>query len=95
MRKCPKQVRHILQLLWKSTLFTLGARLLTGFGLDFLAEKSSGPDVDTATLQLVSVLLVSVLLPGFAVGAPALTKRNTETKKHERTTLCEMFYQFV
>eukprot|EP00971_Amphidinium_carterae_P280030 5558864-Amphidinium_carterae.1 len=29
------------------------AGLLTGFGLDFLAEQLSGPTVDRATLQLV------------------------------------------
>eukprot|EP00971_Amphidinium_carterae_P000467 9652-Amphidinium_carterae.2 len=41
-------------------------RLLTGFGLDFLAEKLSGPTVDRATLQLIGVLLSSILLPGLA-----------------------------
>eukprot|EP00971_Amphidinium_carterae_P055369 1091420-Amphidinium_carterae.1 len=88
MMKCPKQVRHILQLLMEEHTFQPRGKfwvaakgLLTGFGLDFLAEKLSGPDVDAATLQLVSLLFVSILLPGFAVGAPALTKRNTETRK--------------
>eukprot|EP00971_Amphidinium_carterae_P049130 968082-Amphidinium_carterae.1 len=42
--------------------------LLTGFGLDFVAGKLSGPDADSATLQLVGVLFVSILLPG-SVGA--------------------------
>eukprot|EP00971_Amphidinium_carterae_P069994 1384976-Amphidinium_carterae.1 len=40
--------------------------LLTGFGLDFLAEKLAGPRVDRATLQLIGVLLSSILLPGLA-----------------------------
>eukprot|EP00971_Amphidinium_carterae_P125205 2480760-Amphidinium_carterae.1 len=42
------------------------AGLLTGFGLDLLADKLSGPTVDRATLQLVAVLFASILLPGVA-----------------------------
>eukprot|EP00971_Amphidinium_carterae_P125620 2488587-Amphidinium_carterae.1 len=42
------------------------AGLLTGFGLDLLAELLSGPTVDRATLQLVGVLSSSILLPGLA-----------------------------
>eukprot|EP00971_Amphidinium_carterae_P020949 413359-Amphidinium_carterae.1 len=42
------------------------AGLLTGFGLDLLAEKLSGPTVDRATLQLVGLLFSSILLPGLA-----------------------------
>eukprot|EP00971_Amphidinium_carterae_P290151 5761029-Amphidinium_carterae.1 len=37
--------------------------LLTGCGLDFLAEKLSGPRVDGATLQLIGALFASILLP--------------------------------
>eukprot|EP00971_Amphidinium_carterae_P348569 6490568-Amphidinium_carterae.1 len=40
--------------------------LLTGYGLDFLAKKLSGPKVDRATLQLVGVLFASIVLPGLA-----------------------------
>eukprot|EP00971_Amphidinium_carterae_P175714 3482789-Amphidinium_carterae.1 len=41
-------------------------RLLTGCGLDFLAEKASGSRVDNATLQLIGLLFASILMPGFA-----------------------------
>eukprot|EP00971_Amphidinium_carterae_P204150 4051360-Amphidinium_carterae.1 len=42
------------------------AGLLTGFGLDLLAGKLSGPKVDRATLNLVGLLFSSILLPGLA-----------------------------
>eukprot|EP00971_Amphidinium_carterae_P301318 5986413-Amphidinium_carterae.1 len=38
--------------------------LVTGFGLEFLAGVFFGPSVDRATLQLMSVMLASTLLPG-------------------------------
>eukprot|EP00971_Amphidinium_carterae_P173318 3435998-Amphidinium_carterae.1 len=40
--------------------------LLTGFGLDFLAGKLSGPGIDSTTLQLIGLLLSSTLVPGTA-----------------------------
>eukprot|EP00971_Amphidinium_carterae_P034757 684094-Amphidinium_carterae.1 len=46
--------------------FSKCVRLLTGWGLDFLAEKLSGPRADSATLQLMGVLFVSIFLPGLA-----------------------------
>eukprot|EP00971_Amphidinium_carterae_P252706 5017195-Amphidinium_carterae.1 len=50
------------------------AGLLTGFGLDFLAEQLSGPTVDRATLQVVGVLLSSIFLPGLARAIVATPK---------------------
>eukprot|EP00971_Amphidinium_carterae_P005642 112000-Amphidinium_carterae.1 len=56
-----------LQVAYNSTrvvsFFSLDGCLLTGFGLDLLAGKLSGPKVDPVTLQLVGVLLASILLP--------------------------------
>eukprot|EP00971_Amphidinium_carterae_P060861 1204642-Amphidinium_carterae.2 len=39
------------------------AGFTTGFGLDFLAGRLSGPSNDCATLQLVGTLFVSTLVP--------------------------------
>eukprot|EP00971_Amphidinium_carterae_P025706 507005-Amphidinium_carterae.1 len=36
----------------------------TSFGLDYLAAKLSGPEVDRRWLQLLGLLLVCILLPG-------------------------------
>eukprot|EP00971_Amphidinium_carterae_P200102 3971321-Amphidinium_carterae.2 len=62
--------------------------LLTGFGLDFLAGKLTGPNIDRATLQLVGLLFASILLPGLAgevvaqrqkqEKSPGVTTSNTE-----------------
>eukprot|EP00971_Amphidinium_carterae_P318878 6338576-Amphidinium_carterae.1 len=40
--------------------------LITGVGLELLAERLSGPNVDSAALQLVGVLFASTLMPGLA-----------------------------
>eukprot|EP00971_Amphidinium_carterae_P209003 4146409-Amphidinium_carterae.1 len=58
--------------------------LLTGFGLDFLAVKLSGPDVDTATLQLVSVLFSSILLPGFVWGGGTYLNHASATLRQRK-----------
>eukprot|EP00971_Amphidinium_carterae_P051276 1009579-Amphidinium_carterae.1 len=47
-----------------STSSCIVAGLLTGFGLDQLAGKLSGPKIDRATLQLVGVSFASILFPG-------------------------------
>eukprot|EP00971_Amphidinium_carterae_P288026 5717655-Amphidinium_carterae.1 len=53
------------------------AGLVTGFGLEFLAGLLSGPDADSATLQLVGVLCGSTLLPGLAGACvPKCQKQN-------------------
>eukprot|EP00971_Amphidinium_carterae_P337305 6474042-Amphidinium_carterae.1 len=49
---------------------------LTGYGLDFLAEKVSGPRVDSATLQLIGVLFASILLPGLATSFMAQQQKD-------------------
>eukprot|EP00971_Amphidinium_carterae_P273566 5429254-Amphidinium_carterae.1 len=49
-------------------------RLLTGFGLDFLAGMLSGPRVDRATLQLLGVFFASILLPGSGNSGTATEK---------------------
>eukprot|EP00971_Amphidinium_carterae_P271506 5387015-Amphidinium_carterae.1 len=49
-----------------STCSCIVAGLLTSFGLDLLAGKLSGPQVERTTLQLVGVLFASILLPGLA-----------------------------
>eukprot|EP00971_Amphidinium_carterae_P107154 2122642-Amphidinium_carterae.1 len=49
--------------------------LLTGYGLDFLAQNLSGPNVDRATLQLVGVLFASIVLPGLAAKQVMLLAR--------------------
>eukprot|EP00971_Amphidinium_carterae_P090133 1784374-Amphidinium_carterae.1 len=55
--------------------------LLTGFGLDFLAEHLSGPTVDSATLQLVGVLFSSILLPGLASGLVTQQQKKCQKAK--------------
>eukprot|EP00971_Amphidinium_carterae_P103474 2048614-Amphidinium_carterae.1 len=54
------------QIIISFTCYSL-AGLITGFGLDFLAGKLSGPSNDRATLQLVGTLFASTLVPGLAV----------------------------
>eukprot|EP00971_Amphidinium_carterae_P305637 6073868-Amphidinium_carterae.1 len=57
---------HLLKYSFVSASSCAVAGLLTGFGLDLIAGKLSGPKVDRATLQLIGVLFASILLPGLA-----------------------------
>eukprot|EP00971_Amphidinium_carterae_P020396 402044-Amphidinium_carterae.1 len=51
--------------------------LVTGFGLDFLAGRLSGPRADRATLQLVGMLCASTLVPGHARGIGGFAAETT------------------
>eukprot|EP00971_Amphidinium_carterae_P346430 6487878-Amphidinium_carterae.1 len=46
--------------------------VMTGFGLDLLAAKVSGPSVDDATLQIVGLWLASILFPCLLLSSGAL-----------------------
>eukprot|EP00971_Amphidinium_carterae_P250073 4964278-Amphidinium_carterae.1 len=55
------------------------SRLITGFGLDFLAGLLSGPSIDRATLQLVGTLFASTLVPGLVGAWVALQQKYAES----------------
>eukprot|EP00971_Amphidinium_carterae_P229155 4545539-Amphidinium_carterae.1 len=61
-----KQLQTIIHSCQPSDFYCLVSGLLTVFGLEFLARKLSGPNIDGATLQLVGLLFASTLLPGLA-----------------------------
>eukprot|EP00971_Amphidinium_carterae_P189925 3770254-Amphidinium_carterae.1 len=54
-------------------------RLITGFGLEFLARRLSGPSVDRATLQLVGMVFASTLVPGLAGALVGLQQKQAES----------------